>query len=272
MIKRLYPGGKPKAFSITYDDGVLQDVRFVQLLNRYGLKGTFNLNSQLMSEEFEWTHEKGIVIKRLSPEKAVQLYAGHEVASHSLTHPYMHDMDESGIMYQLGKDRENLERLFRREIRGFAVPFSYYSGLIASCAQKCGFEYSRCSDESYSYTPPADYYHWCAGAYHMNPRWREFANGFFTTDTELALCQIVGHSYDLDTEDMWEEMENLLKRVSEDKNIMSLTNIELVHYLKDIRSVDISTDIISNHTETDLWFETDRGTVCVKSGGKLKLY
>ena len=106
----------------------------------------------------------------------------------------------------------------------------------------------------------------------MNPRWREFANGFFTTDTELALCQIVGHSYDLDTEDMWEEMENLLKRVSEDKNIMSLTNIELVRYLKDIRSVDISTDIISNHTETDLWFETDRGTVCVKSGGKLKLY
>ena len=44
-MRKLYPGGKRKAFNITYDDGVLQDVRFVQLLNRYGLKGTFNLNS-----------------------------------------------------------------------------------------------------------------------------------------------------------------------------------------------------------------------------------
>ena len=45
MIRKLYPGGKPKAFSITYDDGVLQDIPLVSLLNRYGLKGTFNLNS-----------------------------------------------------------------------------------------------------------------------------------------------------------------------------------------------------------------------------------
>ena len=44
MIRKLYPNGKKKAFNVTYDDGVLQDVRFVQLLNRYGLKGTFNLN------------------------------------------------------------------------------------------------------------------------------------------------------------------------------------------------------------------------------------
>lgn len=44
-MKKLYPGGKKKAFNITYDDGVLQDQRFVALLNRYGIKGTFNLNS-----------------------------------------------------------------------------------------------------------------------------------------------------------------------------------------------------------------------------------
>ena len=39
MIKKLYPQGKPKAFVVTYDDGVLQDRPFVALLNRYGLKG-----------------------------------------------------------------------------------------------------------------------------------------------------------------------------------------------------------------------------------------
>ena len=29
MITRLYPNGKRKAFVLTYDDGVLQDVRLV---------------------------------------------------------------------------------------------------------------------------------------------------------------------------------------------------------------------------------------------------
>ena len=57
MIQKLYPGGKPKAFNISYDDGVLQDVRFVALLNKYGLKGTFNLNSGLMKTGFSWVHE-----------------------------------------------------------------------------------------------------------------------------------------------------------------------------------------------------------------------
>ena len=89
MIRRLYPGGRRKAFSVTYDDGVEQDVRFVALLNRYGLKGTFNLNSGLMETAFAWTHESGRVIRRLRAENAAALYAGHEVASHTLTHPYM---------------------------------------------------------------------------------------------------------------------------------------------------------------------------------------
>ena len=65
MIKRLYPDGKAKAFNITYDDGILQDVRFVALLNKYGLKGTFNLNSQLMEEKFSWIHSNGMTVTRL---------------------------------------------------------------------------------------------------------------------------------------------------------------------------------------------------------------
>ena len=82
MVRRLYPYGKKKAFNVTYDDGVLQDVRFVELLNKCGLKGTFNLNSALMENEFEWTHEKGLVVKRRHTDVVKDLYEGHEVAYH----------------------------------------------------------------------------------------------------------------------------------------------------------------------------------------------
>ena len=134
-MRKCYPGGKRKAFNITYDDGVIQDVRFVSLLNRYGLKGTFNLNSQLMAEGFTWTHPSGVDITRLTREEIGDLYDGHEIASHTLTHTYMQNLDREGIMEQLGQDRKNLESLFGREVKGFAVPFDYYSQEIADCAE-----------------------------------------------------------------------------------------------------------------------------------------
>ena len=40
-----FPNGKLKALTLSYDDGVEQDIKFVEILNKYGLKCTFNLNS-----------------------------------------------------------------------------------------------------------------------------------------------------------------------------------------------------------------------------------
>lgn len=39
--------GKKKAITFSYDDGVTQDIRLIELLDKYGLKCTFNLNSGL---------------------------------------------------------------------------------------------------------------------------------------------------------------------------------------------------------------------------------
>ena len=34
--------GKKKAVTFSYDDGVTQDCRLVEMMNTYGVKGTFN--------------------------------------------------------------------------------------------------------------------------------------------------------------------------------------------------------------------------------------
>ena len=254
-MKKLYPGGKRKAFNITYDDGIWQDVRFVELLNRYHLKGTFNLNSQLMAEEFAWTHPSGMEVRRMPFWRVKGLYEGHEVASHSLTHPYMHDLPEREIMRQLGEDRRNLESLFCREIKGFAVPFSYYSDLIAKCAENCGFEYARMSEFSGSYVPCTDWYCWKTGVYHIQPNLLPFVEGFLETEQELAVCQIVGHSYDLDAKDLWYTMENICAEVSGREEIWACTNLELVRYLKAMTQCRVEGDSVFNNSDRDLWFE-----------------
>lgn len=262
-MKKLYPGGKRKAFNITYDDGVQQDVRFVQLLNRYGLKGTFNLNSELMRSEFSWTHPCGMEVKRLSETRAKGLYDGHEIASHTLTHPYMHDLSEGELMYQLGRDRENLEALFGCPVRGFAVPFDYYSDAIAGCAARCGFEYARMSEFSGSYSPCTDWYHWKTGVYHIEPNLTDFVAGFLNTEQELAVCQIVGHSYDLDAENLWGTMELICAAVAAQPDVWFCTNLELVRYLKAMERLDGA-----NRSDMDLWIETD-GAVRVLHPGEV---
>ena len=231
-MAKLYPGGKKKAFNITYDDGVLQDERFVALLNQYGIKGTFNLNSQLMQEQFSWTHPCGMQVARLSPEQAKHLYDGHEVASHTLTHPYMQELPDEELYRQLKTDKENLEQLFGREVTGFAVPFDYYDDRIAACAKACGFAYARKSEFTGNFTPCVDAYHWKTGIYHISPDLTDFVSAFLNTDQELAVCQIVGHSYDLDAENLWETMERICAAVSRQDDIWFCANGELVDFLR----------------------------------------
>ena len=43
--KVLFPEGKQSAFTLSYDDGQIYDRKLVEMFNRYGLKGTFHLNS-----------------------------------------------------------------------------------------------------------------------------------------------------------------------------------------------------------------------------------
>ena len=255
MIRRLYPGGKQKAFNFTYDDGVMQDIRFVELMNRYGLKGTFNLNSELMKNRFAWIHPNGMEVKRLDTDTARWLYRGHEIASHTRTHPYMQDLTEGEVMDQLAGDKRELEEMLGVEVAGFAVPFHYYSPMIADCAKKCGFEYARMSEFSGHYRPCRDYWYWKTGFYHIEPGLEEFVAGFLESDEELAVCQIVGHSYDLDAEKLWGTMEEILRRISETEAVWSCTNLELVRYLKAMDRVEICGNEIRNHSDTDLWFE-----------------
>lgn len=72
-----FPGFKDKALTLSYDDGVVQDERLIEIMTRYGLKGTFNLNSELFADRPQG--------RRLTKEQALALYipSGNEVAVHA---------------------------------------------------------------------------------------------------------------------------------------------------------------------------------------------
>ena len=83
--------GKMKALTFSYDDGVGQDVRLIEIFNKYGLKGTFNLNSKLLGRKENKSEIMGKMIDRPTarPEDVKYIYEGHEVAAHTLGHPLL---------------------------------------------------------------------------------------------------------------------------------------------------------------------------------------
>lgn len=269
MVVKLYPGGKSKAFNISYDDGVIQDIRFVNLLNRYALKGTFNLNYGLMRSGFTWQHECGMTVRRIPEDQVAAVYEGHEIASHSYSHPYFDNASEAEILKELGSDKFFLERLFGREVAGYATPFYYYSDLMADCVRHCGFKYARISEESNDYSIPGDFYRWRGSKFHWDEDLMDFVRGFLETDQELALCQLVGHSYDLDVMDLWNTMEEICCRVSENKDVWAATHLEIVRYLRNMAKARISDGEILNESSGELWFLIDKTPVCLRPGEKI---
>ena len=271
MIRKLYPGGKRKVFNFSYDDGVVQDIRFVELLNYYGLKGTFNLNYGLMRQGFTWQHECGMTVCRVREDQVKELYAGHEIASHSFTHPYFDNASETEILRELGSDKFFLEKLTGREVAGYATPFYFYSGRMAECVRHCGFAYARISEESNDYSIPEDFYRWRGSKFHWDAGLEDFVRGFLETDRELALCQLVGHSYDLDVTDMWLRMEQICRWVSESSEVWPAAHIELVRYLNHMKLARITDREIHNESSAPLWFEVNAKTVELLPGEKISL-
>lgn len=46
-----FPSGKYKAVTFSYDDGFCTDIRLAPTLDKYGLKGTFNINNGYISTD-----------------------------------------------------------------------------------------------------------------------------------------------------------------------------------------------------------------------------
>ena len=60
---------KMKAITFSYDDGVTQDIRLIELLNKYNLKCTFNLNSELLGKRGILTrNEQRVSNYKIAPE------------------------------------------------------------------------------------------------------------------------------------------------------------------------------------------------------------
>lgn len=226
-------GGKRKAVTFSYDDGVTQDERLVRMLNRYGLKGTFNLNSELLGKKWELVRE-GVTVNhtKIDPDAIAEVYRGHEVAAHTLTHPMLTKCEDAEIVRQVECDRENLSRLVGYEVVGMAYPGGgvNFSEHVADVIRKnTGIRYARTTVASYGFDEPEDLYTLKPTVYHVMELDRLFECGKrFLDEATEGILYVWGHSYEFDIHDTWDRMEEFCAMIAGHDDIFYGTNKEIL--------------------------------------------
>lgn len=267
-LTKLYPNGKQKAFTLSYDDGVRQDIRLIEILNKCNLKGTFNLNSSLMSREYDGVRN-GTFIGKIGKDEAPAIYQGHEVAVHSLTHPHLENLTYDEIVYEITEDIKKLEEIFGYEIRGMAYPFGTYNDSVLKALAEVGIFYSRTVVQHESFVLPENPLTWHATCHHKNLNLQVIIDRFLTTDEELALFYVWGHSYEFDMENNWEVIESLCEQISGKENVWYATNSEILTYINTANKLEITENAVYNPTDKSVWISAD-GTICEIKAGETK--
>lgn len=223
--------GKKKAITFSYDDGVTQDERLIALFDKYGFKCTFNLNSDLLGRPGELIREgKHVWHNKIAPESVRSVYEGHEVATHSLTHPDLMKLSDDEIVREVEQDRIRLSELVGYEVVGHAYPFGTCDRRVADVLEhRTGIRYARTVTSTHNFDIQTDLQLFNPTVYHHREMDEMFRLGeeFLKLDpTEPKLFYIWGHAYEFDIHDDWKRFEEFLEMMSRRSDIFYGTNAE----------------------------------------------
>ena len=232
-----FPGERVKAVTLSYDDQSEQDIRLIQILDENKMKGTFNISTGLYSPEGK-TFREGAVCRRMTRQRAVELYKNspHEVAVHGYSHPYLGQMPSSAVTREVFADRINLEADFDTDVRGMAYPFGdySYSDEVVNALRATGIAYSRLTSATKKFRLPADWYRWNPTCKHTEPELMGLAEKFVnnTDNKEPLLFYLWGHSFEFESDDNWNVIEDFCRYMGNRDDIWYATNIEIYDYVK----------------------------------------
>ena len=270
-----FKDGKLKALTLSYDDGVVQDIRLIETMNKYGLKGTFNINSGCYLPE-ETNREKFYGRLKLSECRDLYINSGQEIAIHGYSHPFLEKIHPQQVVSEIMKDRQDIEKNYGVITRGMAYPFGTYSDEVIEILKMCGIVYSRTTKSTEAFDIPKNWLELHPTCHHNSPKLFNLLDKFLNdtpTGNRLWMYYLWGHSYEFDNNDNWNVIEEFAEKAGGRDDIWYATNIEIYDYIDAYKKLHFGVDnsMIHNPTSTDIWLVHKGKTFVVKGGETVKL-
>lgn len=227
--------GKMKAVTFSYDDAVTQDQRLIEIFNRYGLKATFNLNSEFLGTANSLVREN-VTVAHVKPRacEIAKIYAGHEVAAHTLTHPSLPKCDDAEVIRQVQKDAQNLSEIVGYKVVGMAYPGGGINNderVAKLIRENTDIKYARTITSTHNFDLQSDLYRFNPTVYHHAEfdKMFELAEQFINMKPDSPkIFYIWGHAYEFDINNSWDRFEEFCKLISGRDDIFYGTNREVL--------------------------------------------
>jgi len=244
---------KKITITTSWDDGHNLDLRVLELLKKYNLKGTFYIPRQCQ-------------FRSLTDEEIVKISQTQEVGAHTTNHRYLKTVDSREAELEVLESKKWLEGLVNQPVRMFCYPGGQFNDEIKKKVKESGFDGARTTEEfviSYPednfvwgttihiYPFPfrkrdAAHYHWsrflaqplgkkifkmigCRLPLKAYFNWSNLAIGLFEYTVKRGqIFHLWGHSWEIERYGMWEELERVLKHISQRKDCLYLTNGQIL--------------------------------------------
>ena len=274
-----FPSFRDKALTLSYDDGVRQDKRLISIMDKNGIKGTFNINGGL----FNATRDSE-TIGRMTKEEAIELYKDsvHEVAIHGYKHLSWGVCDSAVVVNDIIKDRVELEKIFDSVIMGMAYPNG-----TANCTEKtveilknCNVKYGRTTVSSLGFDVPTDWLRLAATCHHNNPKLLDLLSDFLNEPKKpyfwakkAKLFYLWGHSYEFDNNDNWHVIEEFCEKAGGHDNVWYATNGEIYDYVTAFDRLEWSVEeaFVFNPSAIDVYIDYYGKQVVALAGKTIKI-
>lgn len=131
-----------KPVIITFDDA-FESVysNAFPLLKKYGFKSVIFTIAGYIGKTSDWeAYPVQRRFRHMNPGMLGEmLRSGHEIGSHSMTHPYLPGLTTTKIYIELRQSKQVLEDILKTEIISICYPYGKFNNTIISQAEKAGY-------------------------------------------------------------------------------------------------------------------------------------
>ena len=226
--------GKKKAVTFSFDDGVSQDIRAIEILDKYGLKATFNINSGLLG--INATATKGDVTtthNKIRKEDFSDVYKNHEVAAHTVFHTRLTTLSDDEVIKAVNDDVKTLEELVGYEVRVMAYPCGGINNddrVAELIKNNTKIQLARTITSTHEFCKQDNYHRFNPSVYMAEKDIMDVVDKFLSSNSdEPQLLYLWGHTYEFDfAYPSWELFEKVCKKLSCHDDIFYGTNSEVL--------------------------------------------
>ena len=231
----------------SWDDGHPLDLRLAELLSDYGVRGTFYFAPRSREREVLELAD----LRRLAGQ--------FEIGGHTLTHPDLRALDQRNLDDEVAGGKRAVEDAIGRPVEMFCYPKGRCNERVRLAVEEAGFIGARTTqlfrfDVPDPFRMPTTLTVKSAGMAYWLPRavlslsgrglrlladvdlriaWLRLARGLFRHAFEHGgVYHLRGHSWEIEQHAMWNDLEEVLKVITQQEGVAYVTNGELVRMMQ----------------------------------------